>query len=280
MFSVFTAGVHRSAVDGRYALFMASFTIIIVMDSTSIYLANLAAKGGIVEILRPYIEIGGASLMIAALPRFTHSFSEVPIKRALNIGFLILALVSGALGFLWAADVLGHGSGWVTFAPMIGTIVYSLVSGRFYDARWPQRGLSEADIRRWDRIMGFATVLTIVFIPLFIFIDFFPRLLPFLTDRLPPYFRTYPFFFLLWNLVYVIRTLPTYRRKEPGTAEWRFELSPREREVALHLLEGLSYREIAEKLHVSLATVKTHVNRIYDKTGAGNKMELARMLRG
>ncbi len=56
-------------------------------------------------------------------------------------------------------------------------------------------------------------------------------------------------------------------------------LSPRELEVAGLLLEGLTYQEIGERLFISLATVKTHVDRIYKKTGAGNKMELANLLR-
>lgn len=56
-------------------------------------------------------------------------------------------------------------------------------------------------------------------------------------------------------------------------------LSPREREVAELLLEGLTYQEIGERLFISLATVKTHVERIYKKTGTGNKMELAKLIR-
>lgn len=55
-------------------------------------------------------------------------------------------------------------------------------------------------------------------------------------------------------------------------------LSPREREVASLLLDGLTYQEIGERLFISLATVKTHVDRIYKKTGAGNKMELAKLI--
>jgi DNA-binding CsgD family transcriptional regulator len=53
-----------------------------------------------------------------------------------------------------------------------------------------------------------------------------------------------------------------------------FGISPREREVIPLLNQGLSNREIAEKLFVSLATVKTHLHNIYEKTGARSRYDL------
>jgi RNA polymerase sigma factor (sigma-70 family) len=42
-------------------------------------------------------------------------------------------------------------------------------------------------------------------------------------------------------------------------------LSPREREVLDLLAQGLLYKEISEKLGVSLPTVNTYIRRIYEK---------------
>ncbi len=50
-------------------------------------------------------------------------------------------------------------------------------------------------------------------------------------------------------------------------------LSEREREVILLVAEGLSNQEIAERLFISLATVKTHINNIYNKLGVSNRMQ-------
>ena len=58
----------------------------------------------------------------------------------------------------------------------------------------------------------------------------------------------------------------------------RFGLSPRETEVACLLISGLAYKEIGASIGVSMATVKTHVNRIYQKCGASNKIELMKFL--
>jgi DNA-binding CsgD family transcriptional regulator len=43
------------------------------------------------------------------------------------------------------------------------------------------------------------------------------------------------------------------------------ELSPREREVLDGLAEGQAYKQIAEKLGVSIHTVRNYIRRIYEK---------------
>lgn len=58
----------------------------------------------------------------------------------------------------------------------------------------------------------------------------------------------------------------------------RFGLTPREREAAQAVLDGLTYKQAAQQLFVSPSTVKSHVLSVYQKTGAGNKIELLRMV--
>lgn len=49
------------------------------------------------------------------------------------------------------------------------------------------------------------------------------------------------------------------------------QLSERETEVLRLLAEGLSYREIGQRLFISLPTVKTHISHIYGKLGVHNR---------
>jgi DNA-binding NarL/FixJ family response regulator len=51
------------------------------------------------------------------------------------------------------------------------------------------------------------------------------------------------------------------------------ELTPREIEVLRLIAAGLSNQEIADKLVLSNATVKTHINRIFYKTGARDRAQ-------
>lgn len=53
-------------------------------------------------------------------------------------------------------------------------------------------------------------------------------------------------------------------------------LSDRENQVLHWLSKGFSYKEIAEKLFISVETVRTHIRNIYEKLHVGNKMQALR----
>lgn len=50
-------------------------------------------------------------------------------------------------------------------------------------------------------------------------------------------------------------------------------LSPREREVLGLLADGLGIAAIAKRLYISESTTKTHVSKLYEKLGAGNRAQ-------
>ena len=52
------------------------------------------------------------------------------------------------------------------------------------------------------------------------------------------------------------------------------KLTERETEIVLYIIKGKSKTEIANILHISVSTVKTHVEKIYNKFGVHNKVEL------
>jgi DNA-binding NarL/FixJ family response regulator len=62
----------------------------------------------------------------------------------------------------------------------------------------------------------------------------------------------------------------------PGMPSDNGELTPREAEVLRLIADGRSNREIARALFVSEATVKTHVNRIFAKTGSRDRAQAIR----
>jgi len=61
-----------------------------------------------------------------------------------------------------------------------------------------------------------------------------------------------------------------------GAAGGDDDLTPREAEVLRLIAAGQSNREIARTLFVSEATVKTHVNRIFAKTGSRDRVQAMR----
>ncbi|MFD9504508.1 response regulator [Streptomyces sp. NPDC060035] len=57
-------------------------------------------------------------------------------------------------------------------------------------------------------------------------------------------------------------------------------LTPREAEVLVLIAGGLSNAEIARALHISRATVKTHINNLFAKTGARDRAQAVRYAYG
>jgi DNA-binding CsgD family transcriptional regulator len=68
-------------------------------------------------------------------------------------------------------------------------------------------------------------------------------------------------------------------RQASAVQEPASELSPRERDVAVHLLSGLTHREIGGLLFIAPKTVEHHVARIRRKLGARSRAELLVALR-
>jgi DNA-binding CsgD family transcriptional regulator len=54
----------------------------------------------------------------------------------------------------------------------------------------------------------------------------------------------------------------------------KFEVSPRETDIVREICNGLSNKEISEKLFISLQTVKDHTHRIYTKTNVKSRVQL------
>jgi DNA-binding CsgD family transcriptional regulator len=59
----------------------------------------------------------------------------------------------------------------------------------------------------------------------------------------------------------------------------RHEISPREADIIREICNGLSNQEIADKLFITLQTVKDHTSRIYSKTNVRNRMQLMTLVR-
>lgn len=65
-------------------------------------------------------------------------------------------------------------------------------------------------------------------------------------------------------------------QQEISYVDAKENLSNREREVLQWLSKGFSYKEIADKLFISIETVRTHIRNIYEKLHAGNRNDALR----
>jgi RNA polymerase sigma factor (sigma-70 family) len=76
----------------------------------------------------------------------------------------------------------------------------------------------------------------------------------------------------------LITVLELQRDRFEISSETLTALTPREREVARFVVDGLSDRDIAERLSLSRYTVSQYVKRIYRKLDVGSRVALTRLL--
>lgn len=240
-----------------------------------------------------FIGVSAISLCIYAVPSLSLSLSAHPERvplRILSLGAIPLYIAVCVTWFTPARVPLIL----FQYAYLVFCIVFVLVNGRRQDARYGKTGLDPF----WRQMTRMAAVASAIYIPFFIFFDI---LLPaFWPERSGLMF--FPLFFIVWAVTAMIESVREARRfiealaqasaqipasdhqlQPAGTLnEHRmdgFGLSRREKEVVRLLAQGLSYKEIADSLFVSEATIKTHVARAYMKTGCGSKVAIINALR-
>jgi DNA-binding NarL/FixJ family response regulator len=64
-----------------------------------------------------------------------------------------------------------------------------------------------------------------------------------------------------------------FRSRKPPTQESINALAPREKEVLKLLADGCPYKEIADVMEISLGTVRTYIQRIYEKLHVHSRTE-------
>ncbi len=68
------------------------------------------------------------------------------------------------------------------------------------------------------------------------------------------------------------KVILSFQSQAPSSVQ-DFQLTAREKEILYSLVDGLSYKKIAEKHFVSISTIRTHICNIYDKLHVNSKAE-------
>jgi DNA-binding CsgD family transcriptional regulator len=217
----------------------------------------------------------GAALTATVFPTFAMGDIENEGRRRTTLAFRIAGLALAALNFAvyLVPDRLGV---WIQLTTLL-VLALCIIVGM----SWITRGTIKWRSRRKPALMG----VLFVFFGAVIVIDFFRGLIRPLAF-LGPRYVLLPAFFAYLNAFLLVshsRDWSQERKEAAGegpSAELldRYGISGREREVLALLARGGTYREMAEGLCVSLATIKSHVSHLYEKTGTRNKVELINLL--
>lgn len=75
------------------------------------------------------------------------------------------------------------------------------------------------------------------------------------------------------------KVIQSFQATTPSTTVADYQLTVRENEILYSLVDGLSYKKIADKYCVSISTIRTHICNIYNKLHVNSKAEaVARVL--
>jgi DNA-binding CsgD family transcriptional regulator len=220
----------------------------------------------------------GASVIPITFPAFALGLDETKRRHrtalALKLAGIALAALNVVAFFAF--------SNFVASLIQIATFI-ALGAAIFIGMTWITRGSIKWDGRNRAALMGSLFILFSVMLVLDLFRNFFPplKIIGWRYIILPGFYAYLNVFLLYAHInLWMDRPEEAPAAEAPGDEKLmeRYGISKRELEVLALLARGRTYLEIADGLCVSLATVKSHVTHLLDKTGTRNKVELINLL--
>lgn len=128
-------------------------------------------------------------------------------------------------------------------------------------------------------------LITIIFLPFMILESYKPyiqlikniELLKMVS--LPSYFLTINIFNLIFVLKYFNTPSFIANNKLTDYFKQKYDITEKQSEIIELMIEGITYKQIAEKLFISPKTVDNHVQNIYKKLNVNSKMQLSHFVR-
>lgn len=243
----------------RFLWFFLSSSVLVISGLVLVFAAsvpNAVSPQGV--LVAEYLEsfVARYSVMLT-LPLFAHSVFAIssPLRERFLAGIVTAAfaaqhLTEFVLPPVW--DLRGDVAEDVLFAALV---VYTICIGI--------RGISRSEAHRPLAMTFLALLLTglpVAVHDLFLAEEYVLRFHP------------------LWYCISsVVMTVALYRRRcsfDDSVLRENWGMSDREVEVVMLVQRGMSNREIAEALHISINTVKTHLRAIFTKSGFRSRLSL------
>ena len=160
---------------------------------------------------------------------------------------------------------------------IIATIIYQLFVGIKNYKHLVNKDLKHA-------IKSFILI-TIIFLPFILFESYKPYIqiaknIDFLkVIALPFYFLTINIFTFIFVLKYFNTPVFIDNNKLADYFKQKYDITEKQSEIIELILEGVTYKQIAEKLFISPKTVDNHIQNIYKKLNVTSKMQLSHLIR-
>ncbi len=264
-----------------FLFFFSAFTLIVLENAFNLYInVNIPDIGFVYHVIQFYVDSFAISLVMFALVYNIHVTYNVPNSKVRNILFFILSSASFLIQILMTKIDFPHKiiiiysnieAVGLTLQKIILliTIIYITIIGIVYF-----KNSIEGEKSRQLTYL----ILGILYVPFMIIDNIYPRI---------TWITFYPLFYDIFGVVTVYNIIKYFFKGQHVTyAEIpddgffkKYEISPRERDVLLLILEGCNNKEICGKLFISLSTVKTHISNIFQKLKVESRFELITLIK-
>lgn len=279
-----------------FILSVGALTLILFEQAVTAYDTINGVKNIQLSILLRYISTFGCTLMIYAITRLVMKLLDILCtkRRILLLGIYSVLPLLGVTVYYTTSQVLFLRVSSILY---FGSILFNII-------------ILIENMSKIDNIIIKSAIRKIIMISLFmfpiLFVDTILEKMPIIGKEFPLGLLSVMIYYSIVcgiSLYYIIRNFHKIigtlaEKSNPSKEEMnilstvtmdsdnikdikilvKYKITNREREIIDLLICGNSYKEISEKLVITLPTVKTHVFNIYKKLGIKNKIELINLL--
>ncbi|MFA6706539.1 MAG: helix-turn-helix transcriptional regulator [Sphaerochaetaceae bacterium] len=252
-----------------FIIFHSSLLLVIVFQVLHVFVDVFI--GNTVGLILSYVIRGllaaNVSFLMVFIPYFTTWVIAQPWRNPYRLLFFVIAAAYTALSVLDIIFISIRAlESWM--ALVFGLVLFFCV----VTILWNLKTIQRQDVRT---VCIATVILSFVMMPMLLLSVFFSAI-RYITY--PLYFMSFSIIILVYLFVY-FRRMPqektnvlTFERLE------RFHITEREFTVIQYIKEGLTNKEIAQKLDISANTVNNHVANIYAKTQVRSRIDLLNVL--
>ena len=267
--------LHKTAWSGRYIVFQSCLIgamVVFLASKLSLFFMpeNIYAVFSFIYTTTMYLCMG---FVIIFLPYFLSWVIAKPWRRIQILRFYPLAMVYFGMGLASLIVKNETFSRWTFLVQtllFLGMYIYCIVT------LWIN--LKNIDDRASRGVALAINIVSLSLIPLSVFSIFFKSVADF----------SYPVYVLAFSIIIVVYNYIRFgldRQKQENKPELSFEslsrykISEREFTVVQLICEGLTNKEIAQELNISVNTVNNHVANIFSKMEVRSRIDLLKALK-
>jgi len=277
--SVFVYFKTKETLIQYYLYFYSAWTLLVVTYTFLSYTqANIPTMyPSVFELLKSFMSMFVGPLLLFTLPVFFHHVCSVPHANIKNIIFGGIAILLATNYYVSKHIIMnatvGRFSEYTAHTVVVLVILYTAIIGMYYSRKLQ-------DPERRSLIMKISVSIGI----------FLPGIVHDVFREEVSLIRIFPIHYCVVSIIFTNHLLKHYRHHHPVSADTesdamvereldeeifnKYNISPREQDVARLIVQGYRNQQIADKLSVTVSTVKKHITKIYQKLDIKSRYEL------